>query len=223
MREARFAVQRFYEITSAWRVAESLLSAFSFMAPPPSAALEALPSVFNRGRTQRVAAAATGKAASSSSSRAVGPAPAERPQLLYAVASAPGHSLPGHVEQPARVEGIMQQLKIAGITASAFEGQVRRAGHDEATAPAPGEPQHRLAVAASCKRACCPCLASLQLHQVPVSAPAPLDAVRAVHGYVDELQRVAAEEAPKAVADVGDPGGRRKPCSCPAVRAGEAG
>lgn len=50
--------------------------------------------------------------------------------------------------------------------------------------------------------------APLQLHQVPAPALAPLDTVRTVHSYVDELQRVAAEEAPTAVADIGDPGGR---------------
>lgn len=48
-----------------------------------------------------------------------------------------------------------------------------------------------------------------QLREVAAPRPAPLDALRAVHSYVDELRRVAAEEAPAAVADVGDPGALR--------------
>ena len=47
---------------------------------------------------------------------------------------------------------------------------------------------------------------AVQLHEVPVARLAPLEEVRAVHSYVDDLQRVAQQEAPKAVADIGDPG-----------------
>lgn len=51
-----------------------------------------------------------------------------------------------------------------------------------------------------------PCPPVQQLHEVPATRPLPLEAARAVHSYVDELQRVAAEEAPTAVADIGDDG-----------------
>lgn len=50
-----------------------------------------------------------------------------------------------------------------------------------------------------------------QLHHILAPAPAPIEAVREVHSYVDELRRLAvkaeADGMPTAVADVGDPDG----------------
>ncbi|EFN52004.1 hypothetical protein CHLNCDRAFT_139540 [Chlorella variabilis] len=140
--------------------------------PTPQPSLEvvaAAKSSSGRANAHKAAAAAAGKAVQSEGGgQSPSPAATDAPQLLYAAAAAPGHTLPDHVEQPARVDVILQKLKAAGITTSAFEGQLR---------------------------------------QVPAAQLAPLEDVRRVHSYVDELRRVAAEEAPKAVADIGDPDG----------------
>lgn len=79
--------------------------------------------------------------------------------------------MPGHVEQPARVDVILQKLQEAGITGGAF---------------------------------------AAQLHEVPAGPLAPMEAVREVHSYADELASVAGEAReghPTAVADIGDPDG----------------
>jgi len=46
------------------------------------------------------------------------PASVASSQLLYSVSLAPDHRLLGHVEQPSRVETVLEALKVAGITNS---------------------------------------------------------------------------------------------------------
>ncbi len=102
------------------------------MAPPNASAGACDAALFHR--TAVKAAAVTKSACSSNPSRglaaaaAVGagaPAVPAAPQLLFTASAAPGHFMPGHVEQPARVGVILQKLKNAGITGGAFAGQVR--------------------------------------------------------------------------------------------------
>ena len=84
-----------------------------------AAAAKAAAAPCSRGLATK-AAAATAAAASAAS------AGTDSPQLLFSSAAAPGHHLAGHVEQPARVDVILQRLKAAGIVGGAgLEGQVR--------------------------------------------------------------------------------------------------
>ncbi|KAI7841178.1 hypothetical protein COHA_005144 [Chlorella ohadii] len=101
------------------------------MAPPNASAGACDAALFHR--TAVKAAAVTKSACSSNPSRglaaaaAVGagaPAVPAAPQLLFTASAAPGHFMPGHVEQPARVGVILQKLKNAGITGGAFAGQL---------------------------------------------------------------------------------------------------
>ena len=197
-------------------VASRLLLPLRAMHPPtPQPSLEvvaAAKSSSGRANAHKAAAAAAGKAVQSEGGgQSPSPAATDAPQLLYAAAAAPGHTLPDHVEQPARVDVILQKLKAAGITTSAFEGQVgegRGGGTPPLhTADMPSPLAHTRFVATACRRCAC---RPLQLRQVPAAQLAPLEDVRRVHSYVDELRRVAAEEAPKAVADIGDPGEERR-------------
>ena len=122
--------------------------------PPPSASgdyLEALTpdmlaNLLSSGRVNvTTKAVAAGKAAVCSRptarvATAAPPAPpalavAQAAQLVFSSAAAHGHMLDDHVEQPARVEVILQMLADAGITAHAFEGQV--GGRRSAPASAP--------------------------------------------------------------------------------------
>ena len=50
------------------------------------------------------------------------PASVASSQLLYSVALAPNHRLLGHVEQPSRVETVLEALKVAGINNSSKVG-----------------------------------------------------------------------------------------------------
>lgn len=106
------------------------------MSPPNASAGVCDAALFHR--TTVKAAAAAKSACSSTQNRALAaaaaaagatPAPsaaaAAAPQLLFTASAAPGHFMPGHVEQPARVDVILQKLREAGITSGAFAGQVR--------------------------------------------------------------------------------------------------
>ncbi|KAL4422935.1 hypothetical protein ABPG75_009132 [Micractinium tetrahymenae] len=146
---------------------------------PPSAAegslLSSLRPLASRA-AQQVAGKASCAAPAAMSGAALGAgasasAAAGLPQLIFTSSAAHGHMLPGHVEQPARVDMVMERL--GAITgSSAFQAQ---------------------------------------LHQLATPPPAPLEAVKAVHSYVDELRRTAEragqEGQPAAVADIGDPDG----------------
>lgn len=105
------------------------------MAPPNASAGACDAALFHR--TAVKAAAATKSACSSPPSRGLAaaavaagatPAPcaaaAAVPHLLFTASAAPGHFMPGHVEQPARVDVILQKLQEAGITGGAFAAQV---------------------------------------------------------------------------------------------------
>lgn len=69
-------------------------------------------------------ASSASSAVRSAATAAAGGALEALPRVLFSSAVAPGHYLPGHVEQPERVETILRWLKDAGITGAAFECQV---------------------------------------------------------------------------------------------------
>jgi hypothetical protein len=210
---------------------------------PPTDFLEALTpdmlaNLLGSGRINvTTKTAALGKADAVSSSRGLAaraavapPAPlapaataAAQVQLVFSSAAAHGHVLVDHVEQPARVDVILQKLAAAGISTAAFGGQVRRRGlfvlpaaasclsASTACPPANLSPIDA-AVNSAVLRVCSLMPLLPQLHELPATQLADMDEVREVHSYADDLQRQALAAAaeggpPTAVADIGDPGG----------------
>lgn len=99
---------------------------------PPSASegalLSSLRPLVNKA-AQQVAGKASCAASTAMSGAALGAGAAERlkgsglPQLIFTSSAAHGHVLAGHVEQPARVDTVMERL--GAITgSSAFQAQV---------------------------------------------------------------------------------------------------